>query len=441
MEVSPEPLDLVSLIRLHSRSYESMVMQKGIDLHFTTELKALWILGDRDKLDKIVLNLLSNAIKFTDQGRVEISLRKEQPQKVFFLTVRDTGRGIPAAKLPYIFSRFYQVDPSDTRSAEGTGIGLAVAKELVELMHGQIKAESAEGLFTQMTLRIPYQTAEAIANQPVFETTSQDVHGNLSYENTLPVVADDDKPLILLIEDHDELRDFLQQILTDKYRVLSAGAGDAGIALARKHIPNVVVTDLMMPGTDGYQVSSTLKKDEKTSHIPVVILTAKADMDSRVMGIETGADAYLGKPFDKRELFAVIENLIQVRNNLREYYSRQDIWLNDTMSMPSIEQDFIARVRKAVENHLDEEGYGAEQLAGDVGLSRTQLHRKLKALIGQAPGELIRIVRLQYAHDLLQRRVLTVAEVAYKVGFSTPASFSTSFSRHFGYPPRDVVQV
>ena len=441
MAVTLSPLDLVSLIRLHVRSYESMVMQKGIELHFITDLAACWIMGDRDKLDKIILNLLSNAIKFTDHGQVELVLQNDAENKSFSLTVRDTGRGIPAAKLPYIFSRFYQVDPSDTRSAEGTGVGLAVAKELVELMHGQIHAESTEGLFTEMRILMPYQAAEVIAGQPLIETDPQEAPINLPYANGLPAIAEDDKPLILLIEDHEELRDFLQQILTDKFRVLSASDGDAGIALAGKYIPNVIITDLMMPGKDGYQVSATLKNDEKTSHIPIIILTAKADMDSRVQGIETGADAYLGKPFDKRELFAVIENLIQVRNNLREFYSRRDLWLNDTMSMPSIEQDFIARVRKAVESHLDEEGYGAEQLAGDIGLSRTQLHRKLKALIGQAPGELIRIVRLQYAHDLLQRRVSTVAEVAYKVGFSTPASFSTSFSRHFGYPPRDVVSV
>jgi AraC-like DNA-binding protein len=161
-------------------------------------------------------------------------------------------------------------------------------------------------------------------------------------------------------------------------------------------------------------------------------------MDSKIQGIETGADAYLAKPFEKRELFALMENLISVRNQLREHYSKQDLWFTDALSMPSIERDFITRVRHAVESHLNEEGYSADQLARDMGLSRTQLHRKLKDLINQSPGELIRIIRLQYAHNLLQRRVATVAEVAYMVGFSSPASFSASFSRHFGFAPKTV---
>lgn len=438
MEVNLAPLDLVALIRMHVRSYESLVVQRGIALHFVSDWDKLWILGDRDKLDKVILNILSNAIKFTDEGQVEVLIQNDTEAfgSALSITVRDTGRGIPSSKLPYIFSRFYQADPSDTRSAEGTGIGLAVSKELVELMGGQIRGESMEGLFTEINIRMPYQATEAIDEQPVLETMSHWVHLPAADNNL--ATDSDGKPLILLIEDHEELRDFIHRSLEDKYRVLDAADGDAGIALALEHIPNLIITDLMMPRVDGYQVSANLKKDERTSHIPIIILTAKADMDSRVQGIETGADAYLGKPFDKRELFAQIENLINVRNQLREHYSRSDLWFSDILSMPSIERDFIARVRSAVENHLDEEGYSADQLARDIGLSRTQLHRKLKALIGQAPGELIRIVRLQYAHDLLQRRIATVAEVAYMVGFSSPASFSTSFSRHFGFSPKTV---
>ena len=437
MEINTEPIDLVALIRMHSLSYESLWKQKGITLHFTSDRDTLWMLGDRDKLDKIILNILSNAIKFTDKGKIEVLLRNdiEEAGNVFVLAIRDTGQGIPAAKLPYVFDAFYQADPSDTRSAEGTGIGLALTKELVELMGGQISAESMEGLFTEINISMPYQAAEA-AGETILETDAGVAFLSTS-EDIAPEMRDDSKPLVLLIEDHLELRDFIHQSLADKYRVLSAAAGDTGITLGLEHIPNLIITDLMMPGTDGYQVCTTLKNDERTSHIPIIILTAKADIDSRVQGIETGADAYLGKPFDKRELFALIENLINMRNQLREHYSR-DPWFSNVLSMPTIEQDFMARVRSAIESHLDEEGYSADQLARDIGLSRTQLHRKLKALVGQAPGELIRIVRLQYAHDLLRRRVATVAEVAYMVGFSSPASFSTSFSRHFGFAPKTV---
>ncbi|HVW15384.1 MAG TPA: ATP-binding protein [Mucilaginibacter sp.] len=439
MEVNAEPMDLASLIKVHIASYESLIRHKGLQINFASAWEQLWILGDQDKFDTIILNLLSNAVKFTDKGSIEFSLLKDTSQAgdAFTLMVRDTGRGIPSEKLDYIFARFYQADPSDTRSAEGTGIGLALTKELVELMGGRISAESEENVFTQISINMPYVAATAAPAQIIKPASV----GACEITEDSPLIAslDDERPLVLLIEDHDELRDFIRQSLAVKYRVLSAADGSKGIALAKEHIPNLVITDLMMPLTNGYRVSDELKHDQRTSHIPIIILTAKTDFDSRIQGIETGADAYLAKPFEKRELFAVIENLISTRRQLREYYSSRDLWFSDTIVMPSIEQEFIKRVRRAVETHLDEEGYSAEQLARDVGLSRTQLHRKLKDLIGQAPGELIRIIRLQYAHNLLQRQVATVAEVGYMVGYSSPASFSASFSRHFGFPPKRVV--
>lgn len=434
MEIIREPLDVVALIRLHIGSYESLAVQKGVALYFKSDWDTLWILADRDKLDMVVLNILSNAIKFTADGKIELFLEDESDAEgyEFSLTVRDTGRGIPAAKLPYIFDRFYQADTSATRAAEGTGIGLAVAKELVELLGGQISAQSIEGMYTELNVRLPYEPTGIAEAVQVLES-----HVPVGFE---PVAEnmDEGKPLVLLVEDHEELREFISRSLADEYRVITASDGHEGIDLGFEHVPNLVITDLMMPGADGYEVAASLKNDARTSHIPIIILTAKADIDSKVLGIETGADAYLAKPFEKRELFALIGNLISAREKLREHYSRKDVWFNETVSMPSIEQDFITRVRAAVEEHLNEEGYNADQLARDIGLSRTQLHRKLKALIGQAPGELIRIVRLQYAHDLLSRRVATVAEVAYMVGFSSPASFSTSFSRHFGFSPKAV---
>jgi len=438
MEVSRAPLDLVALIKIHILSYESLVKQKKISLYFTSYWDKLWILGDRDKLDAIVINLISNALKFTDNGKVEIVLQKadDLSGESFLFTIKDTGQGIPPEKLPYVFDRFYQADPSDTRSAEGTGIGLAVTKELVELIGGQIRIESEAGLFTEVLISMPYQSANT-TSEPVLEIQPAGVSPSITAHKPVTNTGED-KPLVLFIEDHQQLRDFMQQSLKENYRILTAADGKEGIAFAMEHIPNLIITDLMMPHIDGYQVSSTLKKDVKTSHIPIIILTAKADTDSRIQGIETGADAYLAKPFEKRELFALMENLISVRNQLREHYSKHDLWFSDALSMPSIERDFITRVRSAVESHLNEEGYSTDQLARDIGLSRTQLHRKLKDLINQSPGELIRIVKLQYAHNLLERRVATVAEVAYMVGFSSPASFSASFSRHFGFAPKTV---
>lgn len=435
MEINLAPVNLVSVIKSHILSYKSVALQKESSLNFLADVEELWILGDQAKLDTIVLNLLSNAVKFTEKGKIDMYLEMSQEKSGshFLLTVRDSGSGIPAGKLPYIFERFYQADPSDTRSAEGTGIGLALTKELVELLDGEITVDSAEGLYTEVIVTIPYEPAAA--NYQVSEVLDEENLPAPEVENPDLDIEDREKPLILLIEDHEELRNFMRQLLTERYNVLTATDGNEGIELGMTNIPELVITDLMMPKANGYEVSSALKNDEKTSHIPIIMLTAKGDTDSRVKGIEAGVDAYISKPFDERELFAQIDNLMSTRAQLRQLYSRS-LWTNGLSPMPPQEKDFITRVREAIEGHLNEEGYSADQLARDMGLSRAQLHRKLKGVVGQSPGELIRTVRLQYAHNLLLQQTMTVAEVAYLVGFSSPASFSVSFSRHFGFPPK-----
>ncbi|MBS1566804.1 MAG: response regulator [Bacteroidetes bacterium] len=439
MEIQAAPLELVAFIRNLVRSFEYMVMQKGLQLHFTSPEETCWVSGDADKLEKIVQNLLSNAVKFTDQGSVTVTLEKNE--KGLLITVKDTGKGIAAAKLPYIFDRFYQADPSDTRFAEGTGIGLALSRELVQLMGGAMQAESIEGVSTEIRVELPYQPA---VPQPVTEIQEQVIPHSIEWQLPEPTVTDapedSDKPLVLIIEDNDELRSFLQHSLSGAWRILTASGGQEGVGIATEEVPNLVITDLMMPGTDGYTVCRTLKNDERTSHIPILMLTAKTGTDNRVQGIQTGADAYLGKPFEHRELLALVQNLIETRRRLRERYSLHSNQEETTGSepLPPIEKAFMDRVRQSIENHLGDVQYGTDQLAADMHLSRTQLHRKMKDLIGQAPGELIRITRLERARTLLQQRTGTVSEVAYEVGFSSPASFSASFSRHFGYPPSTV---
>ncbi|RWY55927.1 response regulator [Mucilaginibacter gilvus] len=433
MELSLLPLDLVALIYDHLQNFETLVVQKGISLHFRCSHKQLWVLADREKLDKIFLNIISNAVKFTDTGRVDVFLQQnEHGEDSFTIQVRDTGKGIPQSKLPHIFTRFYQVDPAASYVPEGSGIGLAIAKELVELMDGQILVKSWEGAYTEITVLLTLPRATA--------PETEDEEGLiLNDENARYALGeDDDRPVILFVEDHLELRDFVRRLLADRYRVYTATNGTEGIALGMELVPALIITDVMMPGQDGYQLCRAFKEEPRTSHIPVVMLTAKADSGHRLLGIETGADAYLGKPFDKRELMATANNLIILSRQRRDAAGTKNRWLNDPAYLPSIEQAFMKKIQLAVEKHLDDAGYGTDQLATEIGLSRIQLHRKLKAVIGTAPGELIRVIRLQYAHALLQNRTATVAEVAYQVGFSNPASFSASFSRHFGFPPKMV---
>ncbi|GAB3327693.1 hypothetical protein GCM10027299_28660 [Larkinella ripae] len=469
------PDDWVGLVRGTLHSFESLARQNRISLRFTSDREEWTMAMDRPKLETILYNLFSNALKFTPAGgtvSVDLTCRDEDEPAWVVLRVTDTGVGIRAEKLPYVFDRFYQVDASDTREQEGTGIGLALTRELVELQGGSIAIVSREGFGSTVTVRFP------IRPEPSFEKTgpAADQSITLLPESTEsvpsertgllphhPVDPAATLPLVLLIEDNEDVRVFIRSSLGGNplggnplggnplggtYRILEASNGEEGVQLAQEHVPDLVITDLMMPRMDGYQVCTTLKQDERTSHIPVIMLTARADLESKLEGLETGADSYLAKPFHQRELRAQITNLLTVRQQLREHYSRvvlgppqpdpQNFWKPEARSMPSMEQVFLRRVGTALDSHLDDEHYNVDRLCQEVGLSRTQLHRKLKALLNQTPGDLLRALRLQRAHELLSGNVGTVAEVAYQVGFGNPANFSTSFSRQFGYPPSEV---
>lgn len=435
MEIRYQNIDLINWLQVHVQQFDSFAEQNNISLKFSNCINSLPLKADTDKLEKIVQNLVSNAIKFSNPNGIVEVLFDQQEDDHYEITVRDNGIGIPAQKLPYIFDRFYQGDGSDTRTREGTGIGLALVKELVELLGGKIRVSSTENIGTAFTVRLPYLPALSV-EEPVTLANDQPA-------NTLPSDKTTDRSAIhsdtiLVVEDNEQLRRFMEISLRDEYHVLLAKDGGEGILIATDHIPNLIITDLMMPRKNGYELCDVLKKDERTSHIPIIMLTAKTDQDSRIQGIETGADAYLHKPFDKRELHAQIANLIQTRKQLREKYTRGNSWLSGKAELPSMEQAFLNRVTEVINAHLDDVQFSAEELARQVGLGRTQLHRKLKGIIDQSPGELIRTIRMQVAHELLEKNTATVAEVSYSVGYGNPSNFSTSFTKHFGYPPSEA---
>ena len=253
-----------------------------------------------------------------------------------------------------------------------------------------------------------------------------------------------DADVVLVIEDNAEVRHFILGTLQPlSYRLLEASDGAAGVALAQEQVPDLIISDVMMPGLTGYEVCQQLKTDERTNHIPVVLLTAKSTAEDKLLGLETGADSYLAKPFNPRELRAQVRNLLDLRHRLRALYVNSEVAAIDVhgaaiAGRPSLDQAFLQRVRAAVEHHLDDGEFSVESLSTEVGMSRTQLHRKLKALTGQAASDFIRSTRLHRAHALLQAQVATVSEVAYQVGFNNPAHFSTSFSKQFGYTPSEV---
>ncbi|MDF7814762.1 ATP-binding protein [Hymenobacter sp. YC55] len=434
------PGEIVGFVRGLVGSFELLAQQRGITYVFEAVPPILHVEFDADKLEKVLANLLSNAFKFTPQGgEVTVQLRAEAAPELdarsmwMELTVRDTGCGIAPTQMPHVFDRFYQADSTDTREQEGTGIGLALSKELVELHGGTITLVSEVGQGTHVLVRLPLPLAAASTVPLAAAAAPQAEHARLSVPEFKLAPALPQAPLLLLVEDNADMRAYLRTLLAADYQLLEAENGAAGVALAVEHLPDLVLTDAMMPRLDGYGVCRTLKQDERTSHIPIVLLTAKADLTSKLHGLDTGADAYLTKPFLRAELLAQLRNLVHGRQQLQEAYRR-----NVTApppGPPSMEQVFLAKVQQVIERFLDDETLSVEVLGHELGLSRTQLHRKLKALTNQAPGDFIRLVRMQRAHELLASGTATVSEVAYQVGYSNPANFSTSFSRHFGYAP------
>lgn len=453
LTLQPQPGDLLAFVRGVTFGFESLAAQQHLALLFETNCLALLTRFDGDKWEKMLTNLLSNALKFTPPGgTVAVRFQYDTAAAELTLDVVDSGQGIPADRVTHVFDRFYQGDDSDTRRGEGTGIGLALTKELVQLHGGQIRLTTVEGKGTTVQICVPVQqltdlipTGEDANLRPVLipdvptddqprRTEAPAVTKGLS-----ALALPGESSLVLVVEDNADVRAFIRSALSQAtYTILEAHHGEAGLVSARQHVPDLVITDLMMPVMDGYALCRALKADERTSHIPVVMLTAKAGVDSRIEGLETGADSYVAKPFHTGELLAQVENLIRGREQLRHHYRRLGFSGLAKEPLPTIEQVFLGRVRTTIEAHVDDESFSVETLGHEVDMSRMQLHRKLKALLNLAPGDLIRHVRLERAHELLSRNVGTVAEVAYAVGFGNPANFSTSFARHFGYAPSEV---
>jgi len=439
-------------------SFAAVAESKGISLHY--EESGEDVLGefDQDKLEKIGANLLSNALKFTPSGgsiRVayEVLAVSSMPETQLVegyvvFSVSDTGRGIAPEDLPRIFERFYQsADEAKQELQAGTGIGLALCRELAGMMEGKIEVESELGKGATFILKLPLRKAIFADNwkeEPVKELLDDMGSHNLQPPELQVSPMKKGRPLVLLAEDNDELRAFLHQTLADKFNVLVAPNGAEALAIARNNVPDIVVSDLVMPRLDGIGLLDALKKDVVTSHIPVVLLTAKTALESRLKGLQHGADAYLNKPFNSEELLAWLENLLENRRRLQEKFSLAED--DDKIALPSdgdnvlgvIDRKFLARLQEVVEEELENDQLSAEDLARHLTMSRSQLHRKLTAITGQSAGEFLRNYRLDKAMQLLRTGEGNVSEIAWRVGFVNAKHFSTSFKERFGVPPSEV---
>ncbi|MCB9275215.1 MAG: response regulator [Lewinellaceae bacterium] len=436
--------DVVKYLRYLAESYEPYARSKGLQLHFLPAIEKLDMDFDPEKLLRIVSNLLSNAVKFTpDNGHVYFHLNQsvENGQPFLQLRVEDTGAGIAADQLPHIFDRFFQVDDSATRKGEGTGIGLALAKELAHLMKGGIDVKSTLGKGTIFTVSLPVTNDSPVRevsvaqpdSPPLISLAAHHAEGSGRQAAELPTaeLKAEDLPTLLIVEDNPDIRQFLVACLENDYQLETAANGREGIGLALEIVPDLIISDVMMPEKDGFELCETLKNDERTSHIPIILLTAKADMESRISGLKKGADAYLSKPFEQEELMVRLEKLFELRQKLQARYRS----LQPEAAPENKEDEFVQKVRQAVLANLSDETFGVAQLCRTVALGRAQLHNKLKALTGQPTSHFVRSIRLQKAKELLESSGLNVSEVGYEVGFKNPSHFSTAYQEEFGAPP------
>ncbi len=453
MKLQVSRSDIVKFLRRTIMSFESWAERKKINLEFTSEKELFEGYFDADKLEKIMNNLMSNALKFTPEGgRVSVTLslsefdhniplpNRERNYRVR-VTVSDTGPGISPEHLPHIFERFYRVD--ETHTIEGAGIGLALTKELVDLHHGTITAESTPGKGSVFTVMLPIDKSVYIPDELVDAQRRSDeqidlVVPSMKSESALVKKSTEGKPIVLIVEDNADLRAYIREYMDEDYTVNEAPNGKIGYEIATEIVPDIIISDVMMPEMDGMELCTAMKQDVRTSHIPVILLTARASTDSKIEGFEIGADDYVTKPFDSKELLARVKNLIEQRKQLRKKFSADVVLKPGEVAVTSIDDALLKKVMSAIEKNIGDENFSVEELAREACLSQRHLARKLQALTNLRPSEFIQYVRLQRARELLEKNAGSVADIAYKVGFGSPSYFSSCFRDRFGYPPSEV---
>ncbi|MDC6390715.1 ATP-binding protein [Maribacter sp. PR1] len=474
--------DIVSFLNYIAESFHSLAADKGIKIHNLSEVDELVMDYDEIRFQQIVSNLISNAIKFTPNGG-HIYISNKVEENLFILSVKNTGVGISEADLPHIFERFYQADGSHTRKGEGTGIGLALTRELVKLLGGSISVKSKLKKGSEFTIGLPISNVSELKestkqvvlnnerlNGDFISSNNQASNHLLTAKESISHENNPHKPLVLIADDNEDVRIYIASCLKNVYNIAIAQNGQECEELAYEMTPDLILLDVMMPFKDGFEVCKLLKADERTSHIPIIMLTAKADMDSRLEGLDKGADDYLTKPFHKKELLTRIANLLSLRLQLQKYYrsslehhlsagikseQENDLTISNTASpklklitdqgddhKPSILHDinlenaFVIKAKNEIEMHLSEADFNVEKLCRLLALSNSQVHRKLSALTGLSATHFIRYVRLIKAKELMIDSRFKIAAIAIDCGFNDPAYFSRVFKKEFGLTPQ-----
>ena len=446
--------DIVPFVRGITMSFSAYAERKRITLNFTSSEERIALYFDRDKAEKIFINVISNAIKFSPTGgavTVDVSIDENKSGSSVRVSVIDTGIGIPSDQIEHVFDRFYQVGGPGSHEQEGTGIGLALVKELVELHRGSVSVTSEIGKGSVFTVLMPLGKEHLSPNEIVehdedrFDTAS--LYGDSGdylegtgepEEKLINVQVEEDDTLVLLVEDNKDLREYIREQIIDKYTILEATNGIEGFEMAGDRIPDIIISDVMMPKMDGYELCRKIKNDERTSHIPIILLTAKAGEKDKFTGLEYGADDYLIKPFSSEELLLRIGNLIESRRRLREKYSGKIALKPTDVAVTPVDKKFLEHVLLVIDAHINDSGFSVETFASLVNMSQSQMHRKLKALTDMSANQFIRSIRMQRALDLLKKSAGNVAEVAYMVGYEDPGYFTRTFKNYFNYLPSEV---
>lgn len=439
MEYTPVAIDMLQCFENWNESFLAAARKKHIRFSFDSMPDTDYhTLADVEKLERIYFNLLSNAFKFTPENgkvTVRLSAQEKEGQNFFRFTVANTGSLISAEHICSIFDRFYKIDMHHA----GSGIGLALVKAFVEMHGGTIQVESDERQGTMFTVELPVCNCTSVADTLSLEVSERDLPVEFSEdEEEQELGYDSSRMSVLIIDDNADIRSYVHGLLNAEYSVIEAANGSEGIRKAMKYVPDLIISDVMMPGMDGIECCRRLKSELQTCHIPVILLTACSLDEQRIQGYDGGADSYISKPFSSQLLLARIRNLIDSHQRLKQFFGdRQTLAKEDICDL---DKDFVEKFKKIIEEKMSDSGLNVEDLGKDMGLSRVQLYRKIKSLTNYAPNELLRMARLKRAASLLASSELTVAEIAYEVGFTSPSYFTKCYKEQFGESPTEFLK-
>jgi signal transduction histidine kinase/DNA-binding response OmpR family regulator/ligand-binding sensor domain-containing protein len=428
--------DITAFVQQIAAIYGAAAIEKGVSLDVETPSEAIYWTFDRPRMEHVLVNLIGNALKFTPSGgRIRVRLG-EPTEREIELTVEDTGRGIPESDLPDIFERFFR--GQNQEEAKGSGIGLSLCREVVEMHGGRIRVESRVGVGSTFSITLPAVSSHDSPG-PASGTAAHDANSESGADT--PADPAQERPTLLVAEDHADLRDFLAASLVQDYNVLRASDGREALAVCQEVIPDLVITDVMMPEMSGTELCTALKSTLSTSHIPVIMLTARTDIESRSHGLELGADVYLTKPFETRELHAYVDSLLQNRRRLQKALLGPPADDEYDASLSRLDREFLDSTLQAIAASLDDPGFNVEDLAAEMNLSTRQFRRKLEAITGTTPADLVRQKRMDEAVRLLHEGLKSLKEIGYAVGFKSESGFRKAFKDQYGVPPSQWQEV